>query len=150
MQIKANSQEEYIDKLNEDRRMGFKKLRETINKNLTEGFSEKMINGVICYIVPHSIYPPGDQSNPKEPLIVLSIATQKHFIAIYMCIFEINPLLEWFKDEYKKRYKTKLDMGKSCIRFNNFNNIPYEIISEFISKLNTKELIGFYEEQNKK
>jgi len=150
MQIKANSPEEYIDKLNEDRRMSFNNLRETININLTEGFSEKTINGAICYVIPHSIYPPGDRSIPKEPLIVLSIATQKHFIAIYMCLLEINPLLEWFKIEYKKRYKTKLDMGKSCIRFYNFNNIPYEIIGEFISKLNAKELIGFYEEQNKK
>lgn len=34
-----------------------------------------------------------------------------------MGIYENQTLLKWFQEEYSKQCKSKLDMGKSCIRF---------------------------------
>jgi Tfp pilus assembly pilus retraction ATPase PilT len=36
-------------------------------------------------------------------------------------------LLNWFVAEYPKHCKTKLDMGKSCVRFKKIHEIPLVI-----------------------
>jgi hypothetical protein len=62
-----------------------------------------------------------------------------------MGIYSDNSLLEWFKEEYPKHCSTKLDMGKSCIRFKNMNKIPFKLIGELASKLNAEQWISLYE-----
>jgi hypothetical protein len=52
-------------------------LRKTIKKNLPKGFKEQMSYGMIGYVVPHSIYPPGYHCTPELPLPFLNIASQK-------------------------------------------------------------------------
>lgn len=57
-----------------------------------------------------------------------------------------NPqLLKWFTDEYPKHCQTKLDMGKSCIRFKKPDQIPFELIGELCSKMTPKQWIEIYE-----
>lgn len=46
MIIKANSVEEYIDKLPEDRKEVFIKLRKIILENLPKGFEEKILHKI--------------------------------------------------------------------------------------------------------
>ena len=61
-----------------------------------------------------------------------------------------NPeLLEWFTKEYAKASKTKLDMGKSCIRFKKLDEIPFELIGELASKIIVKEWIAIYQKSLK-
>ncbi len=52
--------------------------------------------------------------------------------------------------EYPKHVKTKLDMGKSCIRFKNIETIPFELIGELASKISPKDWIKKYESLIKK
>ena len=136
----------YIDNLNEDRQNVINKLRFIIIDNLPDGFQETYSYKMTGYVVPHSIYPDGYHCDTALPLPFINIASQKNFIAIYhMGIYSDNSLLEWFKAEYPKHCSTKLDMGKSCIRFKNMNKIPFELIGELASKISVKQWISLYE-----
>ena len=53
--------------------------------------------------------------------------------------------MDWFVSEFPKHSSKKLDMGKSCIRFKNMNDIPYDLIGELTSKLTPEEWINLYE-----
>ncbi len=53
---------------------------------------------------------------------------------------------EWFINEYPKHSKTKLDMGKSCIRFKKVDQIPYKLIGDLLKKISVKEWVTVYEE----
>ena len=150
MPSKAQNVEEYLNELPEERKWAFSKLRETIKKNIPKGFTEEMSYGMIGYVVPHTLYPNGYHCNPKLPLPFVKIASQKNFIAIYhMGIYAKPELLKWFTDEYPKHSNQKLDMGKSCIRFKNLENIPYELIAELSLKITAEDWINTYENKIK-
>ncbi len=151
MQIKANTPKEYLEKIPEERKEPMEKLRKVILENLPDGFKETINYGMIGYVVPHSIYPDGYHCSPELPLPFLSIASQKNFIGLYhMGIYANEELLEWFVDEYAKYVPTKLDMGKSCIRFKKMDQIPYELIAELASKMTAQEWINIYEKAVKR
>jgi hypothetical protein len=62
-----------------------------------------------------------------------------------------NPtLMEWFVAEYPKHCSQKLDMGKSCIRFNKWDQIPFELMGQLMQKMSTEEWIQMYERLYKK
>lgn len=146
MKIEANSPDEYVSKLPEDRAEAIQRLRDIFNSNLPEGFEEVMSYGMIGYVVPHSLYPKGYHVTPDLPLPFINIASQKNFVALYHSgIYAFPELLEWFKAEYPSYVKTKLDMGKSCIRFKNVKTIPYELITELATKMTPERWIEIYE-----
>ena len=146
MQFKSKTILEYISQLTEDRKEPISKLRNIINQNIDRGFSEEINYGMIGWVVPHSLYPEGYHCDPKLPLPFMSIASQKHFIAVYhMGVYASPKLLEWFISEYPKHCSTKLDMGKSCIRFKNIENIPYNLIGKLVAKMSANDWIMLYE-----
>ncbi|MES2566414.1 MAG: DUF1801 domain-containing protein [Bacteroidota bacterium] len=146
MQSKSKSVTDYLKELPEERTLPFSKLREAVLKNLPKGFQEGMGYGMVCYSVPHSIFPAGYHCDPSLPLGFISIANQKNFIALYhMGIYQDPKLLTWFVEEYPKHCKSKLDMGKSCIRFKKMEDIPYELIAELCKKMTPKDWITRYE-----
>lgn len=146
MQSSAKSPEEYLDSLPDDRKPVMEKLRNTIIENLPKGFQESMGYGMLGWSVPHAMYPKGYHCDPKIPLPFLSIASQKNFIAVYhMGIYSDPDLLNWFTSEYPKYLKTKLDMGKSCIRFKKPDQIPFELIGELVQKMTPADWILKYE-----
>lgn len=151
MTIDAQSPDDYIAQLPEDRKVAVSKLRETIKKNLPDGFEECINYKMIGYVVPHSRYPDGYHCDPKLPLPFINIASQKNFVALYHMGMYANPdVLDWFVKEYPKHVKTKLDMGKSCIRFKNTQNIPFELIGELCQKIGPQDWIDIYEQNIKK
>ena len=146
MQSTTLSVGDYINGLPEDRKSAIQILRKVILDNLPAGFEEAMSYGMIGYVVPHSLYPPGYHCDPKLPLPFINMASQKNFIALYhMGIYADPDLLDWFVSEYPKHCKSKLDMGKSCIRFKKPDQIPFELIGELVSKLTPLNWIERYE-----
>lgn len=146
MQSKAKSPKEYIASLPDDRKAAMTELRNVILKNLPKGFEEQMSYGMLGYVVPHSLYPNGYHCDPKLPLPFMNIASQKNFIAVYhMGVYGDKKLLDWFTAEYKKHCSTKLDMGKSCIRFKKVDQIPFKLIGELAKKMTVKDWIEKYE-----
>ncbi len=141
----SNGIEAYLNQLSDERKNILLKLREMIKNKLPEGFVVTISNGMISYVVPHSIYPEGYHSNPKEPVPFISIASQKNHIALYhMGLLMFPDILNWFRENYPKHVNTKLDMGKSCVRFKNINNIPYNLIGELCSKISLENYIDKY------
>ncbi|MCE3258877.1 MAG: hypothetical protein K0S12_518 [Bacteroidetes bacterium] len=146
MQSSAKTPDEYFDSLPEDRKAAMTELRKQIKKNLPKGFKEAMGYGMVGYVVPHSLYPNGYHCDPKQPLPFLGMASQKNFIAVYhMGVYADPKLLKWFTSEFPKHSKTKLDMGKSCIRFKKPDQIPFKLIGELASKMTPEDWIALYE-----
>ena len=147
----AKTPKEYLDSLPEERKKVVSKLRTVIRKNLPKGFKEGMGYGMIGYAVPHSIYPDGYHCDPKLPLPFLSVASQKNFIALYHSgIYADKKIHDWFVEQYPKHTKTKLDMGKSCIRFKKLEDIPYDLIGELCTKVTVEDWIKTYENNVKR
>ena len=146
MQSKATTPDQYYAELPEERKKAMIELRKVIKKNIPKGFKEEMGYGMVGFSVPHSLYPSGYHCDPKLPLPFMGLASQKNFIAVYhMGIYADPKLLKWFTAEYPKHCKTKLDMGKSCLRFKKPELIPFKLIGELASKMTPKEWIAVYE-----
>lgn len=151
MQYKATSPDEYLAQIPEDRKAPMEQLRNTIKKHLPKGFEETMSYGMIGYVVPHSVYPPGYHCDPKLPLPFVSIASQKNFIGFYhMGLYANKDLYDWFVSAYPKHCKYKLDMGKSCLRLKKMEDIPYELIGELCEKMTPQDWINLYEKNLKR
>ncbi|MNK01952.1 hypothetical protein D3C87_197680 [compost metagenome] len=151
MTKEGTTPEQLIANSPEERREAINKLRNTILDNLPDGFEECINYGMISYVVPHSAYPAGYHCDPKLPLPFLSFASQKNFIALYhMGLYADPELLEWFVSEYQEVSKTKLDMGKSCIRFKKPEQIPLELIGKLVSKMSPENWISVYEKALKR
>ena len=151
MQYDSTSPEDYISQVPKERQDTLKKLRKVIKDNLPKGFEEGMQYKMIGYYVPHSVYPDGYHCDPKTPLPFMSFASQKNSINLYhMGIYAKKELLDWFVGEYPKHCKSKLDMGKSCIRFKKMDEIPFELIGELTKKMSSEEWIDIYESALKK
>lgn len=143
--------QEYIDKIPEDRKQYFLKLRETISSNIQNGFEQQFSYGMIGFVVPFSIYANGYHCNTKLPLPFINIACQKNFIALYHMGIYLKPdLIEWFVSEFPKHSNQTLDMGKSCIRFKKWDAIPFELIGELMTKISVQDYITDYESLLKK
>jgi len=140
----------YMKDLPEERVAAVKKLRKTIKDNLPDGFKEVINYGMPAYVVPHKTYPDGYHCDPKLPLPFLAFASQKNFVALYhMGIYADPKLLAWFEKQWPKHVKTKLDMGKSCIRFKKVEAIPFELIGELCAKMSPEAWIKLYEKNVK-
>lgn len=151
MQSKATTPEEYLSELPEDRKTAMTKLRDAIKEKLPDGFKEVMSYGMIGFVVPHESYPSGYHCNPKLPLPFINLGSQKNFIAIHhLGIYADTNLLDWFVAEYPKHVKTKLDMGKGCIRFKKMDTIPFDLIGELVGKISMQDWITAYEKNLKR
>ena len=146
MQIPADSIQDYLSKVPEERKEAFTKLFETILENLPKGFQTNLSYGMIGWSVPLETFPAGYHCSPGTPLPFINLASQKNFIALYhMGIYANDELLNWFVEEYPKHSKRKLDMGKSCIRFKKPDEIPFDLIAELCKKMSPKDWISIYE-----
>jgi hypothetical protein len=151
MQSKATTPDQYLAELPEDRRVAMEKLRSIALKNLPKGFKEVMSYGMLGYVVPHEIYPNGYHCTPELPLPFFNIASQKNSINIYhMVLYGNKDMHDWFVDEYPKHCKSKLDMGKSCVRFKKMEDIPYDLIGELLTKVTVENWIELYEKMLKR
>jgi hypothetical protein len=147
----AATADDYVATLPDDRREAIEKLRRVIKKNIPKGFSETMQYGMMGWVVPHTKYPAGYHCDPKQALPFAGLASQKNAISFYhMGIYSMPELLDWFTKEYPKHCKTKLDMGKSCVRFKKPEQIPYELIGELMKKVTPDQWIEVYEKNLKK
>jgi hypothetical protein len=147
MTSKAITTQEYLENLPDDRKKPIQDLRNVVLKNLPKGFEEGMLYGMLGYYVPKDIYAPGYHVGKEwTPLPFINIASQKNYIALYHSGIYAQPeLMEWFKNEFPKHSKYKLDMGKSCVRFKKVDAIPLELIGELCGKMTAQEWIDIYE-----
>ena len=141
---------QYLELLPVDRQEALTKLITLAESNLPNGFEAIIQYKMPSFVVPKSIYPAGYHCTPTEPLPFISFASQKNFIAIYhMGLYSLPELYEWFVSEYPKHSKSKLDMGKSCIRFKKIHEIPFDLLGELFTKMSPNQWIELYESKLK-
>jgi hypothetical protein len=149
----AATVEEYMAGLEDDRRALVSTIRDIVNANLPVGYTEGMQYGMIGWFVPHSLYPSGYHTDPRQPLPLASLASQKQHVALYMMgtycgIDEPGSSLTadaaWFRDAWLATGK-KLDMGKSCLRIKRADAIATEVLAEAFRRLPVDVYIARYE-----
>jgi hypothetical protein len=151
MKATGTTVEDILSNIPSERAEHFNQLHDVIVKNLPNGFEAAISYGGLGYVIPHTLYPAGYHCKPIEPLPFAGISSQKNSINFYHMGMYSDPLLyEWFVTEYPKHSKKKLDMGKSCVRFKNPDEIPFKLIGELMTKMSAQEWINLYESKLKK
>jgi hypothetical protein len=151
MKTPATTIEEILANIPEERKEAFNKLHQTIVDNLPKGFEPGISYGMLGYVIPHELYPAGYHCKPSEPLPFASLASQKNSINFYHMGIYLDPaLMEWFVAEFPKHSSQKLDMGKSCIRFKKWDQIPFELMGQLMQKMTAAQWIALYERNLKK
>ncbi len=142
--VSSNAQtvDDYLGDLPNDRRDQIAEVRDVILKNLPDGYVEAMNWGMISYEIPLERWP--DTYNGK-PLMFAALASQKNHMAVYLTsVYANEETAEWFRSEYEATGK-KLDMGKSCVRFKSIEQLPLELIGEVIAGTSVDELIAIHQ-----
>lgn len=130
---------EYLSGLPEDRRQGLEAVRAVILDRLPSGYQEVMNWGMITYEVSLSVYP--DTYNGK-PLMLAGLASQKRHMAVYLsCLYSFEDLNERIVGEWRAR-GTRLDMGKSCIRFKKLEHLELDLIGEAIGAVSMEDYVA--------
>ena len=142
VQSRAATPEQYLAELAPDRREAIEAVRATILANLPRGYEEQMAFGMLAYVVPLETYP--DTYN-KQPLMYAALASQKNHMAVYLTnVYADEASLDWFRDAYRATGK-KLDMGKSCVRFRQIDDLPLEVIGQAVARTPVAEFLEYYE-----
>jgi hypothetical protein len=137
----AKTVEQYLQALPVDRRAAINAVREVILGSLPKGYEERITYGMIGYVVPHSLYPKGYHCDPKQPLPLAFLGSQKNHMAIYLMNVYGDPATEkWFRKAWEASGK-KLDMGKSCVRFKKVEDVALEVIGQVIARTPVKNYI---------
>jgi uncharacterized protein YdhG (YjbR/CyaY superfamily) len=141
VQSKAESVEQYLAELPDDRRDAIAEVRDVVLDNLPDGYVETMNWGMICYEVPLETFP--DTYN-KKPLMYAALASQKNHMAVYLTtVYNSDDTEDWFRERYEATGK-KLDMGKSCVRFKKLDQLPLELIGDVIAKTPVDDFLDQY------
>jgi hypothetical protein len=154
---RADTVEQYLAELPEDRRALVAAICEVVNANLPEGYQEAMQYGMIGWSVPHERYPAGYHADPRQPLPLAALAAQKQYVSLYLmgvycgCV-ERSATREpvetdearWFRDAWVATGR-RLDMGRSCVRMKRFDDVAFDVIAEAIRRLPVDEYIARYE-----
>lgn len=137
--------QDYIDHIDTSKKTAYLKILALMLEKLPKDFELQMQYNMPSFVVPLSQYPKGYHCDGL-PLTMISLAAQKNHIAIYHSgLYQDKKLSKWFDDEYKNHMKTKLNRGKSCIRFTNMKTIPFELLGDLFEKMSVSDTIVLYE-----
>lgn len=143
MRSEAETVQEYLDDLPDDRRRAVETVRATILDRLPEGYEEVMNWGMITYEVPLDLYP---ETYNQQPLMYAALASQKNHMAVYLSgIYSDDDARERFEDAYRATGKP-LDVGKSCVRFKKLDDLPLELIGDAVAAHSIADFVKTYEE----
>ncbi len=143
VQSKAETPEEYLGGLPDDRREAIAAVRETILENLPEGYEEAMQYGMLSYVIPLERYP---ETYNGQPLGYVSLASQKNYMSLYlMGIYGEVDGRNWFEAEADRR-GARLDIGKACVRFRRIEDLPLDLVGEAVAKIGVEDFIEKYEQ----
>lgn len=138
----AATVESYLSELPPERRAVVAAVRDTIRRHLPAGYEESMSFGMVGYGVPLARYP---RTYNGQPLAYVALAAQKSHYALYlMDAYQDPERAAWLQAAFARAGK-KLDMGKSCVRFRQLDDLPLDAIGEFIAGRSVDAFIAHYE-----
>jgi uncharacterized protein YdhG (YjbR/CyaY superfamily) len=138
---------EYLAELPPERAAVVQTVRQTILDHLPEGYEEAMNWGMITYQIPLSRH--GDTYN-GQPLAVAGLAAQARHYSLYLNgVYSSPELTQQLRDAYA-RAGTKLDMGKSCVRFKRLDDVELRAVGDVIAAVTPDDLITLHEAVRKR
>lgn len=139
---KAETVDEYLAELPEERRAAISAVRQVVLDNLPQGYEEMMQFGMIGYVIPLERYP---VTYNGQALQYAALASQKNYMSLYlMNVYSDEAVEHWFVERYKDSGK-RLDMGKACVRFKNLQDLPIDLVGESIALTPVDRFIERYE-----
>ncbi len=133
---------EYVAELPSERQDAIVAVRKVILDNLPGGYKETMMFGMIGYGVPLETYP---VTYNRQPLMYAALASQKNYMSLYlMNVYGDKETEQWFAERYRASGK-KMDMGKSCVRFKNLEDLPLDLIGQAIARTTVAQFVERYE-----
>jgi hypothetical protein len=146
MKSSAKTVDAYLQELTPERRELVEAISDAIAGGLPVGFEERMIYGMIGWVVPRATYPAGYHCDPALPLPFINLGNQKGSVNLYhMGLYAMPALLEWFQSAWGERTSARLDMGKSCIRFKRIESVPLSLLTELAARVTVDDWIAVYE-----
>lgn len=134
---------DYLAELDADRRIDIARVRDLINSALPAGYREAITYGMIGWVIPLEHHP---LTYNGQPLCYAGLAAQKRHNSLYLnCVYASKDRAERLKAAFAAAGK-KLDMGKSCIRFNRADDLALDVIGEEIASTTPEEFVRIYEE----
>lgn len=141
------SVEQYIKSLPADRRKDIERARKLVNDHLPKGYAERLAGKLIAWEIPLADYP---GTYNKQPLAYICLAPQKNYNALYLTGCYIEPAQQQRLVDAYRRAGRKLDMGKSCLRFGSYDELPAGVLGELIAEIGPGELIALHEKARRK
>lgn len=126
----------------EARRNVVSTVRDAVLRHLPEGYRESMAYGMIGSCVPLERYP---NTYNGQPLSFAALAAQKNYYALYLTCVYGDPGRERELCEAFAAAGKKLDMGKSCIRFQSADDLPLHALGRLIAGTPPEALIAQHE-----
>jgi uncharacterized protein YdhG (YjbR/CyaY superfamily) len=139
VQSRAATVAEYLDELPPERRAVVAHVRDLVTSSLPPGYEEAMGYGMITWQVPASVYP--DTYN-GQPLAYVSLAAQKQHYALYLMGIYGDPGLEARLREQWQARGSKLDMGRSCLRFKRLDDLHEDLVREVIAAVPMSDFVA--------
>lgn len=128
---KASTVKEYISGIEEPRKTEIKKIDDFIKKtvpDLKPWFASNMIGyGTFHYKT---------KSGREGDWPVIALASQKNYISVYVCGADGN---KYTAEKYSEKLKPAR-VGKSCIRYKNFEDIDFKLLEKVIKEGKTQTL----------
>lgn len=135
----ATTVREYLDELPPDRAALIAEVRDLVNSNLPPGYVEQMGFGMITWAVPLEVYP--DTYNGK-PLAYLALAAQKNYNSLYlMGVYADSEEEAHLRARWEAR-GSRLNMGKSCLRFRRVEDLHLDLLAEVIGAVPVEDFVA--------
>ena len=144
---KAKTVAAYLAELPPERRAVIAKVRDTLRPSIPKGYEETMGYGMIMYSVPLSRFP---ETYNGHPLCYAALAAQKNHNALYLTTVYGHKAHETKLRQAFRAKGKKLDMGKSCVRFQRAEDLPLEVIGEILANVPVEKFIAIYEASRKR
>ncbi len=142
MRSDAETVDEYLAELSEDRREAVARVRDIVLANLPDGVVEVMNWGMITYEIPLATYP---NTYNGQPLMFAALASQKRHMALYLhSIYADEGARDRFEQAYRETGK-RMDIGKSCVRFRSLLDSPLDVVADAIAAVDVPTYLETYE-----
>lgn len=138
----ATTVKQYLAELAEPRRAVVASVRDEINRQLPQGYVEGMAYGMIVWSVPLARY---RETYNQQPLMVVALAAQKNCFSLYLPCVYMDGGLERRLREAHVNADLKVDLGKSCLRFQSLDALPLAAMGAILTGLSVDTIIALHE-----
>lgn len=144
MQSSATTVAAYLQELPAERRQFMAALRQVISDSIDPRFVETMQYGMITWVIPKDIYPPGYHCKPADCVPFLSLASQKNAVSIYLMNVYYDKSLETRLRQGWQAAGLRLDLGKACLRVRQLSETALPVLAEVVAATTLDSYLEHY------